>query len=204
MEDLMRTLVFSLALGIVAFPVPVPAQTGNPAGWAPDTRMEEPGVPAPNQTNYQDRLFARLVTAGGMAEIELGKLAAGRTSNEGVKHFANRMMDDHGKATERLRTVAGKSKIPLPDELDRDHQKIHRDLQELQGTQFDVAYMSAQIVDHQKTVLLLTWEIGSGEDAQLQQFAAENLPTVIQHLEMARQIHAQLASEAAGEPAKAN
>ncbi|RWM85344.1 MAG: DUF4142 domain-containing protein, partial [Mesorhizobium sp.] len=50
--------------------------------------------------------------------------------------------------------------------------------------------------DHQKTVQLLEWEIGSGQDADLQHFASETLPTVLEHLKLARDIKAELASQA--------
>ncbi|WP_237684215.1 hypothetical protein [Pseudaminobacter soli (ex Zhang et al. 2022)] len=36
------------------------SQIGNPAGLAPNTVIEQPGVPAPGQSNYQDNLFAQL------------------------------------------------------------------------------------------------------------------------------------------------
>jgi putative membrane protein len=176
------------------------AQIGNPAGMAPDTRMESPGVPAPNQTNTQDRLFAQLATSGGMAEVDFGRLAAEKASGSAVKTFAQRMVDDHSAANEKLAGIAEKSKIPLPEEIDKDHQAIRADLEKLDGARFDLAYMQAQVVDHQKTVQLLEWEIGQGQDAQLQRFAAETLPTVLDHLEMARALTAELAMQALAEP----
>ncbi|MER8699576.1 DUF4142 domain-containing protein [Mesorhizobium sp. M1273] len=190
----MRAAAITFALAL--WPCCALAQIGNPAGLAPDTRMEKPGVPAPNQTNYQDRLFAQLVTAGGRAEVELGRLAAGKTSHDGVREFANRMVEDHDKANKQLKSVADKSEIPLPEELDPDHKKIRADLEKLDGAAFELAYLAAQIVDHQKAAQLLAWEIGSGEDAELQHFASDKLPTVLEHLDTARTLHADLAGKA--------
>jgi putative membrane protein len=45
-------------------------------------------------------------------------------------------------------------------------------------------------------VQLLTWEIGSGQDAEIQRFAAAIMPTVVRHLEMARDLTVELAGEA--------
>ncbi len=183
----------AIALGLSLLPATaVMAQIGNPAGMAPDTRFEAPGVPAPNQTNYQDRLFAQLTATGGMAEVEFGNLALERAVNSGVKDFAQRMVGDHDKANDTLKGLAEESKIPLPDELDPDHKRQRADLEKLEGTEFDLAYMKGQIVDHQKTVQLLIWEIGSGQDAEIQRFAAATLPTVLRHLEMARNLTAEL------------
>jgi putative membrane protein len=191
---------FFILVSGTAIAFPALAQIGNPAGWAPDTLLEAPGVPAPNQTNTQDRLFARLVAAGGLAEVELGKLAAGKARSSTVKEFASRMIDDHTSANEKLMRIAEKSKIPLPTELDKDHQAIRDDL-EKRDSGFDLAYMRAQVVDHQKTAQLMEWEVALGEDAELQRFAAETLPTVLQHLEIARILAAELSGQALAERA---
>ena len=55
--------------------------------------------------------------------------------------------------------------------------------------------MRGQVVDHQKTAQLLDWEIDAGQNAALQRFAAETLPTVLEHLGMARGIVEQLSRE---------
>jgi putative membrane protein len=202
MEEIMRAA--AITLGLFLSPAQALAQIGNPAGLAPDTRMEKPGVPAPNQTNYQDRLFAQLLAAGGMAEVELGRFAQERTGHEDVKRFSDQMVADHSEVNDALRSIANESKIPLPGEIDADHKKVRADLEKMNGVEFDLAYMAAQIIDHQKTAQLLAWEIGSGQDGEMQRFAARTLPTVLGHLDMARDIYAQLTGEAAVEAAKAN
>lgn len=189
-----------LLASIAALTYPASAQIGNPAGMAPDTRMEAPGVPAPNQTNTQDRLFAQLLAAGGLAEVDLARLAVEKASKPSTKEFAKRMLEDHSAANEKLMGIAEKSKIPLPQELDQDHKKIREDLDK-QNSGFDLAYMRNQVVEHQKTAQLLEWEIGFGQDAELQRFAAEILPTVLSHLELARTLTAELSGQAVAQQA---
>ena len=63
-------------------------------------------------------------------------------------------------------------------------------LEKLSGTAFDVAYAQAQLQDHQRTLQLLEYEIGSGQDEALRSFAAESLPQIRKHLEMAQNIAA--------------
>ncbi|WP_292392878.1 hypothetical protein [Mesorhizobium sp.] len=48
---------------------------------------------------------------------------------------------------------------------------------------------------------LLEWEIGSGQDTDLQHFGSDTLPTVLEHLRMARDIKAKLASQALADAA---
>jgi len=191
----MRSL--PIAIGLTLIPFYGWAQFGNPAGMAPGTKMEAPGKPAPGQTNYQDWLFVSLAAAGGMAEVDLGALAAGRAASDGVKTFARRMVEDHTEANRKLKEIAEGANVTLPDAVDPDQARMKADLEKLQGAEFDSAYMQGQVTNHQKTVQLLTWQIGSGQNAELQKFAAQTLPTVMAHLEMARMLQARLAGESA-------
>jgi putative membrane protein len=172
-------------------PSAVAEQPGNPGNLAPDTRFQAPGKPTPHNANYTDRLFARLVANGGDAEVAFGKLAT-RSANADVKAFAQRMVQDHLAANDQLRRIADTIDAPLPQELDKDHRNQLAHLEKLQGAAFDATYMSGQITDHQKTAQLLEWEIGSGEDVAMKDFASKTLPIVMDHLEMARHFKAKL------------
>ena len=168
------------------------AQIGNPAMMAPDTRFEAPGVPGPNETNTTDVLFAQLTAEGGLAEVVLGELATERAVSEAVQEFAARMVEDHTTANDELAGIAERSEIPLPDELNAEHQAMQARLEALEGAAFELAYMRGQVVDHQKTVQLLIWEIGFGQARELQNFASDTLPVVLGHLKDARAIVAEL------------
>src|SRR4051794_3575887 len=93
-EQIMKNTAHCVVLAALS-PAVALAQIGNPAGMAPDTRFDRPGVPAPHQTNYQDRLFAQLASSGGQAEVEFGKLAESKADSAKVKEFASRMIHDH-------------------------------------------------------------------------------------------------------------
>jgi len=60
--------------------------------------------------------------------------------------------------------------------LDSDHEAERCRLEKLRDLSYDVAYTKAQIVDRQKMVQLLAWEISMSEDAVMQRFAAATLP----------------------------
>lgn len=186
----MRNVLLTAAL--VLLPWQTGAQIGNPAGLAPDNQMEKPGTPAPKQSNYQDRLFAQISAVGGLAEVDLGKLAANNATNADVKQFAQRMVDEHQKANDKLKSIAQTGNISLPTTIDAEHSKTRADLEKLNGHQFDRAYLAAQMVEHQKTAQLLAWEIGQGQNVELQRFASETLPTVLDHLRLARDLAAQI------------
>jgi putative membrane protein len=158
------------------------AQIGNPAGAAPTQPTAHPAPPPQQQANNTDRLFVLLVGAGGLGEVEAARLADARAASPGVKQFAQRMAQDHGRANTRLADMARRAGLTLPSEPGPDEKAMQNQLQPLRGRNFDIAYLRGQLVDHQKTVQLLEWEIGQGQHAELQRYAMETLPTVMEHL----------------------
>jgi len=176
--------------------VPAMGQIGNPGGLDPATTESAPGTPAPGQTNTADRLFVKLVGMGNAGEIDLGKLADAKAGHSGVKAFARRMVQDHGATATKLGAAAKPSGVALPTAPGPDQKTTRSSLEGLQGAAFDAAYLQAQLIDHQKTVQLLEWEIGSGQDASLQRLAMETLPAVLDHLAMVQALIAETRSTA--------
>jgi putative membrane protein len=156
-------------------PSSLQAQEGNPAG------MER------SSANAADRVFAEAAARGGMAEIALAKIALKQSKSELIERFARMMVEDHGKANEKLATIAKDAEIPLPKDLDPEHKAIAESLGSLSGRAFDERYLIIQLADHQKTVQLLSHEIGAGQDKGLQAFAADTLPVVLRHLALCRE-----------------
>jgi predicted outer membrane protein len=191
----MRRFIASASI-LAALTLPALAQIGNPAGVDPATPQSAPGVPAPNTTNTQDKLFAQLLSSGGLADVVFGKIAQGKAQGSCVKEFARRMVQDHSKANEQLERLAKRANIPLSGELGPDEKSMKEELDRAPGLSFDLAYMQGQLIGHQKAVILLQYEIGQGQDGELQRFAAESLPIVIGHLEMARAVMDELTGAA--------
>ncbi|WP_198026561.1 DUF4142 domain-containing protein [Bradyrhizobium sp. ARR65] len=173
---------------------------GNPAGLAPGTRESAPGVPASRQTNVPDRTFTREAAIGGAAEVDLAWLATQKASSRPVQEFAQQMIQDHGGANDRLSALAQADGIRLPAGLDAEHAAMRRQLEQANGTEFDRAYIQGQIIDHQKAAQLLEYEIGSGENAELKNFASDILPVVLRHLRMAQAVAAGLYGAAETSP----
>jgi putative membrane protein len=162
-------------------------------------------MPAQNQPNVPDRNFVHAAAIGGMSEVELGRLAERESQNSAVREFGQRMVNDHSKANDQLKELAAAAGIPLPNAPDAEHRIMREQLDKVHGVAFDRTYIQGQIIDHQQMVQLLEYEIGSGQDGQLKDFASQLLPIVMQHLELAQNIDARLTgagvSEAAIPPA---
>lgn len=134
-----------------------------------------------------DAKFVTEATRGGAAEVELGKLASERATNPDVKSFGQRMADDHSKAGAELASIAKSKQISVPTEMDAKNKALHDRLSKLQGAEFDRAYMDAMVRDHEEDVRAFQTESKAGKDPELKAWAAKTLPTLEEHLRLARQ-----------------
>jgi putative membrane protein len=141
-----------------------------------------------NTTTKQmsDREFVTDAARANMTEVELGKLAETRASADQVKTFAKRMVDDHQKALDTLKTVAKNEKITLPAALDSKDQAVKDRLEKLSGSAFDRAYMRAMIKDHRQDVAEFRTESTKAKFADVKQYASGTLPTLEDHLKLAQ------------------
>ena len=134
--------------------------------------------------------FASQAAIIGKAEIELGQIALKNTQDANVRTYAERMVKDHSAADKKLKAIAAKENLQLPQSLDQEHESLKTKLQGLKGEDFDRAYVQAMANGHDKAVAL--FESASQQPQMpedLKQFAASTLPTLEQHKEMAHSLH---------------
>lgn len=136
-------------------------------------------------TNTADSRFAREAAQGGMAEVQLGQLAVQNASNDQVKKFGQRMVDDHSKAGDQLKGVAAKDNIQLPSDISAKDKATIQRLRNLKGSEFDRAYMRDMVKDHQADIAEFQKEASGGSNPDLKSFASQTLPTLKDHLKMA-------------------
>lgn len=139
-----------------------------------------------------DSDFVVEAASGSMMEVELGQLAAQKASSQEVKNFAQKMVNDHSKANERLRQIAQQKNIALPEGLADEHKKHVDDLREKSGHEFDKDYMDLMVEDHEEDVEKFEEASEDLNDSDLRSWVNETLPTLRQHKEEAKQIHERL------------
>jgi putative membrane protein len=195
------SLVFSsLAAIALAFTAPAFAQqpsAGTPPQGMPQAQMPPRGQTPPGQTAGQgqaqqhklskkDRSFAEEAAMGGMAEVELGKLAQQNAQSDDVKQFGSRMVQDHTNANQQLMPILSADGVTVPQQLDAAHRRTYDRLSKMQGAEFDRAYMRDMVQDHEKDVKKFRQEATHGGDPDLKSFAQNTLPVLEQHLKMAQ------------------
>jgi putative membrane protein len=139
-----------------------------------------------------NQVFVNHAATGGMAEVEMGKLAGAKASSPDVKKFAEQMVSDHTKANEELEKIATGKSLKVPTVLDAEHKAKLETLSKKTGAEFDKAYMQAQVSGHEKMQQLLSDEAKNSKDADLKTFAEKTLPTVKEHYQMATELQAKV------------
>jgi putative membrane protein len=182
------TIFVSLLLlgpGIVA------QDAANPPNPSQDSAPAKPAAKTPS-----DRQFAREAAAGGLSEVKLGQLAVDKGSSDVVKTFGQKMVDDHSKANSELQSVAAKSSISLPTKASPADQATYDRLSKLSGGAFDRAYARDMVQDHIHDFAAFKQEANYGKDPAIKAFASATLPTLTDHLKMARDMKLAVAGTA--------
>jgi len=157
--------------------------------------------------------FVRDVAAKNMAEVELSRLALGKATDPNIRAFAQMMIDQHGAAGDKLKSVVSGQSIEWPAQLDDKQRKSAEALKKTQGGNFDHAYMEAMVEGHQDLAAKLEsrldvqsvadWKTAAAVRTQndvqvrpikndnpmtmrINQWAAETYPIAQQHLDAAR------------------
>ena len=178
------------------------------------TREAETTGTAGAGVSNSDKNFVSDQLTDGMAEVELAKVARDHAASADVKQFAQMMIDDHTKAGDQLKQIATSNSIPVETKIDDKHQNLMDKLSKLNGADFDKEYMSAMMDDHQDAVSDLRSRVDENRSAtdrltgknpanpaavkpeqsdnrvtmSINEWAANTLPTVEQHLDRAKQI----------------
>lgn len=160
-----------------------PATTGQTAA-APgaDAAVAPNTVAASELTPTQ---FVQTATVSNTFEIQSSQLALERSQNEQIRQFAEQMIADHTAATERLTEAAQEDAVAVVQPyLDTRMQAMVDQLQAADEGNFDSQYVQMQIQAHEESIAL--FEAFAGREGALGTFAAETVPALREHLEMAQ------------------
>ncbi len=134
-----------------------------------------------------DKQFLKNAAQSDLFEMEGSKLALKKSGNNEVKAFANHVVEDHTKASNELKALAAKKGVELPTKpslLQRSSLKL---LGMYKGSGFDDSYAENIGVDaHESAVEDFSEAAEDADDAEIKAFAQKTLPTLKQHLEMAK------------------
>jgi putative membrane protein len=133
-----------------------------------------------------ETMFAMKAAQAGIAEVKLGQLAVTKASNADVKAFGQKMVEDHTRANEQLKSIAVQNGMTLPTTMNAKDQTLYDKLSNESGAHFDRAYMRSMVKDHEQDIKIFNKEARGGKNPQLKQFARQTTPTLEGHLQMAK------------------
>lgn len=183
----------AIAAAMMTMQMSASAQDGMSTGKSSDMKRDS------MKMSSADQKFMMMAATGGMAEVGMARLALQKSSNESVKQYAQKMIDDHTAAGEELTQVASMKGITLPMQPDAKQMAMMTKLQSLSGAEFDMMYVKESGVKaHQDMEKLFMKESMSGKDMDAKAFASKTLPTVRMHLQMARDMMASMKGMSGG------
>lgn len=159
------------------------AATAMPASAQFNQAIDQAQAVAEGVLQTPDKAFMMQAAAGGIAEVEMARIALQKSTDTEVKKHAQHMLDDHTKANDELKALAAKRNVTLPTVPEAKHQELIRKLNGLTRKEFDKTYIQESGIDgHREMRMLFQNEINSGKDTDVKAFAIKTLPTIESHL----------------------
>ena len=156
-------------------------QQANPMRPAPDSTS----MPGNSAQDMQDKAFLRKAAEGGMAEVQLGKLAAEKASAADVKAFGQKMVDDHTRLNDEMAPIAESKGVTLPKKLSKSDQAVYDKLNTLSGDAFDKEYIAHMVKDHHTDLREFRTEATSTTDPQLKATVDKAAQVIHDHMVLA-------------------
>ncbi len=130
--------------------------------------------------SVKDKTFIKKAAKGGMMEVAMGKLAEQNGQSDDVKSFGKRMVTDHSKANEELKSIAQQKGVKLPSK------------EPTLKWSSDKAYMDMMVKDHEKDLAEFQEQAKSGSDPEVKKFAEDTAKVVQEHLDLAKEAQSKL------------
>lgn len=163
-----------------ARPYPTPDYSGKDPAAQGTSKSKSATAPTSHNLSSADKAFMKEAAKGGMMEVAMGRVAEQNASDSEVKNFGARMVKDHGKANDELKTLAREQNVQLPAEKEPGKWKSDKD------------YMGQMVKDHENDLAAFEKEAKEGTDPNVKSFASKTSEVVRKHLDMAKKIDSKL------------
>ena len=141
--------------------------------------------------SVNDAQIASIVVTANQVDIDAGKLARSRSTNNQVKAFAELMITDHTGVNKSATNLAAKLKVtpqdnPTSQSLKAGGDKNLAHLKTLKGAAFDKAYVDREVAYHQQVIDALDKTLIPGAtNEELKGLLIKARPAFVAHLEHA-------------------
>ena len=153
---------------------------------------------AHGQQGPTDPQIAHIVVTANQVDIDAGKLAGQKGSSKEVRDFGKQMVTDHTAVNKQASALVRKLKVkPEANDtsasLKKGGDSNVAKLKKMKGKDFDKAYVDQEVTYHQAVIDAVDKTlIPSAKNAELKALIEKVRPALVQHLEHARHLQAQL------------
>ena len=135
--------------GLLCVAVAIVMTSGCSKAEAPEPEPAAVGTGGAGADVKSDDDFVQDVAAKNLAGIELSRMALEKATRADIKAFAQKLIDEHGAASEKLKSVVAGHAIAWPAQLDEKQRETADELARHQGDDFDREYLEAIVEGHQ-------------------------------------------------------
>ena len=145
-----------------------------------------------------DAQIASIVVTANQVDIDAGKLAASKATNPEIKKFGQQMVADHTGVNKEATALVTKLKVTPEDNSTSQSLKAGGDkniahLENLNGAEFDKAYIDNEVTYHQAVIDAIDKTlVPSAQNAELKALLVKVRPAFVAHLEHAKMIQSSL------------
>jgi putative membrane protein len=145
-----------------------------------------------SKISQPEKQFLDHMAKDSQGEVQLAQMAESRASNQQVKDYAKKLVQDHQNLNQQMQSFMSQNSMSMPQPMTAEQQQMKSRLQGLSGSQFDKAFIDGAVEGHQKDVSAVQQHIQTAQDDQVKQLLEKALPVLQQHLQMAKQLQSQL------------
>jgi putative membrane protein len=177
---------------VLATPLHAQAPMGqSPSQQTPGANPAQPNAmpnsqmaPPDGGTQMQDKMFLHKASEGGMAEVQMGQLAAQKGNSNEVKQFGQKMVEDHSRLNDQMKPIADNLGVSAPKHLNKNDQAEYDKLSGLSGDAFDQEYITEMVKDHRKDLHEFRREEVATSNADLKAAVGQAEQVISQHFSM--------------------
>ena len=135
-----------------------------------------------------DILFAFETASSSVFEIQKSQLAQQKVATQALLNAAQILIRDHTNASQQLQNLAAAKGLQLGARMSPTHEALLAFLQPLNGSEFELSWLTIQVHAHEKAIELFKAYAREGHDRDFRHFAAETLPVLQKHLHLLQKL----------------
>ncbi|HEV2134459.1 MAG TPA: DUF4142 domain-containing protein [Terracidiphilus sp.] len=177
-------------------PTPGQQQPGEPGPGSPNTTGNPGGYPGAGPAGTQgsmsqsfaDQSFVTKTLSNSAAEGEMSQMAAQKSSSPDVKQYGQKMVKIHSELSQQLQPIAQMLGVKSDQKPNKKDKKQIAQLQTLNGSAFDQAYIKAMVNDQKHDVKSFKDEESAAQSPTVKKAAQMDEPVLSQHLQILEQL----------------